>query len=824
MRHFLAIVALLIIQSFTLAAQDWSWTTNANRILTNTQAELLVGDNSSVVSLGEFNIFLSDSTGTSRALLTGLEYNIIKDRPRLCVFPNGTFLAAGSATAMTASGAFRFDTRDIVQGAHTQVDFDGEKFTTGLSPGDVTVLGNTVMRLGSAFTFDAGIRWYYMTNSMVVGELRGFHYANNGSIYARRDSPGQWFRVDTTTRKYEPYSGFDSTVFQMALLDNGAGLATRYRGGYESDLLVRSSASAPWEVVPQLISPAGTKINPKLSVIANSQMFFATKSGKAVLLLDSGRAIVYDGGEVTVRNLDKQEIRGTLSAVTSPRPGVSDVIRAVYDVRDGSTRTYTVVDYSVVTDSVRVVSGLTYKPVDLNQTGYLSSGPYFTKWSTGVTRPAISIHDEFGTPQGQQYIAQVTLCGQTPVIIATSGEVFVVDSIHQLPRLHPATTNKRSRSLQSETVLQRVSGKVVGDTLVLWPNEWTKLISVNGGTTNLPKLVPTASNSVVTCATVDEQKRIVVAGNRIDQYDGTTWSSIPFPEQFKDSAVVISSIVVLGTDVLIASGRGYEIGSSAKDVFRKRRGGIAISSDGGLTWTTRPLPLNEQWVESLTVGPDGSLFCWATSMIFDESYGLPIDPMPRYGAARLYSSTNQGRTWTVLFVDEADEVVRRRAVDHQWAISVSGTGAIAISTPTAIYRSIGKAEPFERVNEFAVNAKFGGCALDPSGVLWAVGSNGIHRRTPTTSTASEENCLLSSLLVVPNPATSNISIRVVSTSNISSLPESMNLTSVCGTRTYTVPRSGVLYEISSQDIPSGAYVASAIIDKNIVSTRVLVLK
>jgi|GEM_PF-6250195 len=93
---------------------------------------------------------------------------------------------------MTAFGAYRFDKKDLGVGKYLRVNVDSENFSTGLNSTDVTVLGNTVIRLRNAYSFDAGLRWYYMTNTTDVGNPSAFHYADNGNVYARREKPAQW--------------------------------------------------------------------------------------------------------------------------------------------------------------------------------------------------------------------------------------------------------------------------------------------------------------------------------------------------------------------------------------------------------------------------------------------------------------------------------------------------------------------------------------------------------------------------------------------------------------------------------------------------------
>jgi hypothetical protein len=121
-------------------------------------------------------------------------------------------------------------------------------------------------------------------------------------------------------------------------------------------------------------------------------------------------------------------------------------------------------------------------------------------------------------------------------------------------------------------------------------------------------------------------------------------------------------------------------------------------------------------------------------MVQDSSY----PQRERNGSARLYRSDDDGQSWAEIFVDEADEDIRRSMGVHQWSISFSDTDALAICTGRGVFVSRGLRGPFQEVLDLPFGAFFGGCAFDAEGMLWVVGTHGVHRRSPLTSAVNEE--------------------------------------------------------------------------------------
>lgn len=278
----------------------------------------------------------------------------------------------------------------------------------------------------------------------------------------------------------------------------------------------------------------------------------------------------------------------------------------------------------------------------------------------------------------------------------------------------------------------------------------------------------------------------------------------------------------------MVAGRGYRLGSSSKDSFEIHRGGVAVSYDGGKSWQHRSLPRDEQWVENLVIGPDGAVYCWATKMVFDFDHGSRWAPAPMYGTARLYRSTDLGNSWHLLFTDDyATDTSPRAAVDHQWSISFSPSGAIAISTPLSVFVAAAVGEEFTPVEELPFGATIGGAAFGQEGTLWVAGSHGIHKRSVTTSVKPPDsftNNLLTSIAAQPNPAFDKVILRISTGGVSASLPDYLMLTSLDGVQRYRIARNGDKYIATSADVCSGAYVASANLDGKIVTTLVFVVR
>lgn len=810
----------------SVLAQDWTWLTNENRAIAALQHCSFIGDSGAVVGVGQLSLYVADRYGYATPLMQPADFVRIESRPRLYALPEGTVLIAGSTTDQRNYGVYRFE--QTPNGlAYSRCNMDGEDFSVGFSDGDMSVLGNSIMCLRAAYTFDAGTQWYAMASPSSGGSVSSPRMIGRAGVFVHQAEAKQWLRVDTALRQFVPTSALDPDVCHIAALPGGGAMAIRCSSGEETDLVVRSSPSVPWEVVPPQTAENGAVVDPKRSVYLRGRWLFETGVGTAIFVLDSGRVVEYDGSNVRLRVLDTQPIPGRLASVVTERPRTPDVVRAVYEIGRGEQQTFTTVDISTQTGQTVVRRGLRYKPIDISETGYLSSGPYVTSWSTGITRPAIRRSNDASSLREQQYLPQVVACGKVPVTVAQSGEIFVLDSIERLPLLHSARAAARNQATSMRTLLGRVTMQVLDDTTFLYPSAAPARSYVSGKRDTLPALRQIPGSPRLTCATLDNAGRHVLAGSVIARLSGSAWDTIPYPERFRDSSVVISSIVFRGADTIVAAARGYGVGSSLSEGFRYRRGGIVISTDGGASWTTVELPLQEQWVENLTTAADGTLYCWATSMVFDAAYSQPADPMGRYGSARLYQSADGGRTWVERFADQADEEQRRQAVDHQWSISTASTGLMAISTPSAVYTAL-PGESFAEVLDLPLTgAVFGGCALGPDGTLWVSGSQGLHRRRPFVTHVRDDQGYHTrapeiSMRVAPLPASDVCMIRLHA--HGFAQPDFVTLTSVDGSITLRVGRDGDAYPCATEHLPTGTYVAHAHVGSDVVTARVFVVR
>jgi hypothetical protein len=807
----------LLFSTSLLEAQDWVWL--KNRLQLGLQHCAFLEDAGSRIGLGAENVYVQSGSSIGSSLLRASEFDFIEDRPRFFVFPSGTVLAAGSTIDQSTYRVYRIANSDTGL-AYNAVDLDGEQFGVGISVGDVTVLGNTTMRLRHAFTFDAGKTWHRMRNGDEISSTQSYHRIGNRGIFVSDPQSSQWYFVDTATRRYVPTSLLDSSVCYAAMLPSGAAMAMRCISGEETALVIRRDSTSAWEIVPPLAAQNGAVIDPKRSVYLNSQRLVSIDAGTALFLLDSGRAVEFDGNEVRLRTLSDSVIPGRFSSGYTLRPGEEDVIRAVYTAGPNS---FVCLDISSRTGEVHSRGNLRFVPQDIDAEGYLSNGPYFTSWRTGITRPAIRLETDPSTLREQQNLPQVLLCGATPVTVAESGEVFVLDSLDKLPFLHTVRGAQRSQSTYTQTLLRRVTAYRVNDSTFLYPSLAPSLATISGQRMNMPLASILPQSAVITCGTVDANGRHLIAGNRIARLNDLQWDTIPYPERFRDTGVTISSLVTFGFDTIIAAGRGHGIGSSEAGGFRQRRGGVVVTTDGGTTWITRELPLQEQWVENMSKGPDNAIYCWATSMVFDAAYSQPANPMGRYGSARLYRSSDLGETWTELFVDETDEEIRRQAIDHQWSISFAGTNMMAISTPRAVYTVHGLNSVFTEVLDLPLTASFGGCALASDGTLWVTGSHGLHKRTiRTTSVAAEINAT-PSLVVFPNPVDDICTIRIEADAHSQLMPDRITLTSADGGISFHAQRNGSRYSFATSSMPQGAYIAHARIGRDIRTALVIVV-
>lgn len=824
---FWMLLATTLFSLCTASAQDWSWLVNPIRNIGIQQA-VLSGASDTVIVSAKDNVYIGSGSAPGREVLTAADFVLIEDRPRLYVFPSGPFIAAGSSLDQTRSAGFRFSRRPGGDYGYEKTTFDGAAFSVGFSAGDLSVLGNTTMRLRNAYTFDAGATWYNMTNEPQLGSSGAVSLINGKGVYVYKKEESRWFFVDTASRTYTPTADIATDICHICVLPSGAAMGIRCNVGDETDLVIRRSSSGPWESVPRLAAPNGNFVNPKSQVYLRGSWLTTLSSGRALFVIDSGRAIEFDGDSVRLRLLGDDMIAGKLASVLTVRPRGEDLLRAVYEVRTTSGRTYTTVDISLVTGQTQVRRGKRFQPLDMNEQGYLSGGPYFTDWATGTSRPALRYSPGNRSIRDVQdllpSLRQVVALGTTPLTVTGEGEVLVLDQFQRLPFLYPGSFSSRTDTKAGSVVLNRVSIHVVDDTSFVYPSLYPTRNSKSGQNFRMPGIDILRSNARLTCGATDGQGRQLLAGSAIIRLNGATWDSIPFPDRFRDSAVTISSIAVYGTDTIIAAGRGYGIGSSTEGTFAERRGGIVMSTNGGRDWSNLNLPQQEQWVESLTKGPDGALYCWATSMIFDTDNGTFASVQPRYGSARVYRSSDKGLTWTELFIDEADDNLRRPAVDHQWSISFSPSSVIAISTPTAIYVAPGVGDPFVKVLSLPANASFGGCALDADGYLWVAGSHGLHRRESITSSINAGQAPRAGVTVSPNPTLDRCIIMISSGESLQRLPEHVTITSVDGSVVQHVPGVDGEYSTATTHLPAGAYVVHAVVGTDVVSTLFTVVR
>ena len=824
---FAAMVLMISLASFTANAQDWSWIINPIRNL-GIQHALLTGASDSVIVVAKDNVYSGNGVSAGREVMKASEFVLIEDRPRLYVFPSGPFVVAGSSLDQTRSAGFRFSRRPDGDYGYEKTTFDDAAFSVGFSAGDLSVLGNTTMRLRNSYTFDAGATWYNMANEPQLGSSGAVSVITGKGVYVHKKEASQWFFVDTASRTYTPTTDIATDICHIRELPSGAAMGIRCISGDETDLVIRRSSSAPWETVPRLATPSGNLINPKTQVYLRGNWLATVSSARILFVIDSGRAIEYDGDSVRLRQLHDAVIPGKLASVLSTRPRGEDILRAVYEIRTTAARTYTTVDISLATGRAQVREGLRYQPVDMNERGYVSSGPYFTDWTTGISRPAMRFSPGSRSLRDVQDLAphlrQVVALGTTPLTVTDGGEVLVLDQLQRLPFLYPGSFPSRTDTKAGSVVLNRTSIQVVDDTSFVYPSLYPTRNSKGGQNVRLPSIDILRSNARLTCGATDGLNRQILAGSAIVRLNGATWDSIPFPERFRDSAVTISSIVVHGTDTIIAAGRGYGIGSSSEERFTYRRGGVVVTTNGGRDWNYVELPLKEQWVESLTIGPDGAAYCWAASMILDEDNGSLGSYQPRYGTARVYRSSDMGQTWVKLFTDEADDNLRRPAIDHQWSISFSPASIMAVSTPSAIYVAPGIGDPFVKVQSLPTEASFGGCALDAEGYLWVAGSHGLHRRESIASSINADQAPRAGVTVWPSPANDRCKITISSGEGHRRLPEHVTISSVDGSVVQHVPGVDGEYSTATTNLPAGTYVVHALVGSDVVSTLFTVVR
>lgn len=813
----ICVVILTVLYVMPGTAQDWSWFSRSTPIAIDFDAVSVSGD--SVLHVGERNVYRGPLFGVAEAVLTPGEFVYIEDRPRLMKIPDGSLLILGSSRGQTAFGAFHMRDLHASPERYGEARFDGARFPIGFGD-DVAVIDDLTLRLRNTYSFDAGATWYHMRNDSVMGQ-RTYAHRVAGTIIAKNEVTGHWFEVDTSSRQYVATSSYDNAMCQFAVLPNGAAMAIRCISGDEVDLLTRRTEQEAWVSVPELATAEGTTIQPGSVVFLRSKWLLTTQTGKAIFVLDSGRVIEYDGSSVRVRTLDSKPINGVFLEGSSSRRHVHGKMMLVYQVQENGATSYTAIVYSLLDEQVEVYRGLRYKPVALSARGYLSLGPYHTDWEAGRTRPTASVYDDNGLPIGQPFLPLVTACGAVPIATADNGELFTVDADPGSITLHPVRTAGRVDVTSFWNVLKVVAHAPLHDTAIILPSRTPTIIGPGGLKRRLPT-IPVPFSAPTTCGAVDAQGRILIGGTFIVRSNDTSWDALPYPEQFTDANVVVSSMTTSADGAIFAGARGHGVGSSTTDSFQWRRGGIAVTTDAGTTWRALRLPRDEQWVEQLTTGPDDALYCWATTLVFDSAYGGSY-PLPRYGTARVYRSTDGGDSWSTIFTDEADDATRRTVADHQWSISFAPNGALAISTRSAVYVAPTPTSAFTALDDLPFNVRVGGCAFTSDNALWVTGSHGIHRRSPTASSVHDDDEGDLVLQPAPNPAADRLIIRAHANGRSSDLPDHIMLTSVDGLVSRRLVLSGSTYETPTSGLPQGVYVVSARRGALMITTKVLVL-
>jgi hypothetical protein len=415
------------------------------------------------------------------------------------------------------------------------------------------------------------------------------------------------------------------------------------------------------------------------------------------------------------------------------------------------------------------------------------------------------------------------MAGDVPFGVVATGEIYGVTD----PEAFPARLSVSSSDLNARSLTLRVTPIGTADGEVIVPGGF-----VTKGGTNIDVYTSEQvfkGSLPATCAHIGDDGSWFIGSYDIARKREGTWSMITIPREVRDSVVAISSISSITPSRLIVGLRASSVGSSLSESWAPRKGGLVMSQDDGATWRSVPLPQGEQWVESVTRGPNGDLYCWATNMVTDSAYGGGFNPQLRHGSARLYRTTDLGLSWSTLYVDEVDEVERRAAALHQWSISFSSDGAIAINTPFEVLTAQKVGEAFTPVLDLPPAAGIGGVVFDQAGDLWIGTSYGLHRRSLNPSSISEDETAsqlseaLYALHAQPNPVTDYVVFTLTSSLNAASLPDFITLSSINGATTVRIPRSDSVYELSSVALPAGVYTASAHVGTTVVSTMIVIL-
>lgn len=726
------VVFTLLPISMVSQQNDWSWFMG-DRSLASSQMTAIDDQTNTVLTIGLDDVYRGPLYGRAQGL-SASDFSYLNSRPKLLTVPNGTIMAIGSTNDFSTFGILRFDDINSVHQRMGVSELDGESLVSGISTSDYSVIDNSTIRLRNTFSFDGGKRWYRMRNAEQINSQQCFAHRVGADVVVKSVSNnGVWFRVDTNEREYKEATDLDARLCRFALLTDGSGLAIQCEEGDEINLMFRTTTDMSWRPVPILSSPTGAVIDPKRIVFQRSDWLFRTATNKAVLFLDSGLVLEFNGAAFAVRSLSPTIRGGKLVSNGQPRVRGENIIRLLYQAGTGEASQYSTVSYSLENEQVKIYDGLRYSPQDLNNEGYVSAGPYFTDWESLRTRPAITLGSINGKPIQQPYLLQVAVCGATPIVLTEQNDVVSVDSSsNHVVRLPYAGARVGQTSLTS-AILRRSMVSSIDDTTFIIPAIAPRVASVSGQSVRLPVISGAPFTAIVTCAHAESASNVLVAGSLLARYNGTNWQNIPFPPQIKDPEVLISSALFRSSDTIMIAARGHFTGSSSTNSFANKPGGVLFSSDQGKSWRECRLPMNEQWVESLIQGPTGDIFCWATDMYLDQAFGAGGSTMPRYGSSRLYSTSDWGQSWKEIYVDRADDSLRRPATEHQWSIDFASNGSIAISTPQRVLVSSGNGSNFNEVSDLPFDVEIGGCGFGSDGALWVVGSHGIHRRNATTS-------------------------------------------------------------------------------------------
>lgn len=819
------VFALMCIATINVWAQrtDWSWIGSPDRSVNTRSAVLL---DSIVLSLTRHNVYRAPWFSKGQPILTELQHSYMYDLPRIYTHPSGVVFLAGSTLSQTAFGLFRLDTNRQSVRQLRKEELEGESFPTGFTPSDYGVVGPSHVRFGNAYSFDTGETWYRMRNLDTLDiDFRFVQLINNG-VCALRASPFEWFVVDTVRREYLPIA-LDPNICRFAFLNSGAAMAVSHKSGDEFDIVIKRRAGEVWEPVGDVFTGDGVKITPKRSVFLNSERLHATKTNKAVFFLDSARVLEFNGLTVNVRNLLPYVFRGTLARHHGLVKGDS-VVRTVYreQIQGGSFR-FIVVDYSLYTEQIKTYEGgegRDYEPIDVTEKGALSAGPYILEFGRNLRRTAMSAFDEDGSPIDQPMVQSVCIAGSLPWIVTGGGEVLAVDDEALLPSVASVSVIVHTTTI--EKIIKRINslGTSIGTLLI--PSRRAISVSFDKPVIN-SGMVFAATSAIGTCIAQGDSGRLYLGGSSFARYSGDQWQEIPFSRAVADSGVVMSSLCVSGLDTVWAAFRGYSVKSPTNGIIKVLKGGLARSIDGGMTWARFELPQQELWVENVTKAPNGTLLCWAADMQLDSSAGSLEGGGLHYSTNRLYHSADNGVSWKMLFKNDSDEGFRTPAVVHQWSISFSPQGHVALTTPKSVYVASSLSSQFQEFLDLPFNESYGGAAFAPDGHLWVAGSHGVHKRSldgisGVSSSARERG--RSFLTVFPNPANDQIRVSFMQADGTTSLPERVTLTSLEGASAHKIELKDGRCADALRSIPAGAYIATAWVGVSSASSMVFIVR